>query len=243
MARASTDRGGSSAKTIPDQSSKHRWIGLALCALLCAPVAMVSPAAWSGIDRAAAESAGIDFSAVVARVKPAVVGVRAIVTLPMDERPASLPLSPKGLGLPKEKKPGELPQHPHAATSQGSGFFVSADGYIVTTNHVIENSHHIEITTDDDKTYPARIAGRDPKTDLALLKVDTGNAFPFVGFAHHAPQAGEAVIAIGYPFGLGGTVTAGIVSARARDIKMGAYNDFLQIDAPVNRGNSGGPSF
>ncbi|MBV8839250.1 MAG: PDZ domain-containing protein, partial [Alphaproteobacteria bacterium] len=87
------------------------------------------------------------------------------------------------------------------------------------------------------------IAGRDPKTDIALLKVDAGAAFPFVRFTQQAPKVGEWVIAIGYPFGLSGTVTAGIVSARARDIKMGAYNDFLQIDAPVNRGNSGGPTF
>lgn len=242
MAATGVDR--ASAEIISDQPGPARWVGVVVGALLFAggaPMPLL-PLADLGIRTAAAEAAGNDFADVVARVKPAVVGVRAIVTLPMDEQPASLPLSPKGFGLPKEKKPGELP-HPRAATSQGSGFFVSADGYIVTTNHVIENSHHIEITTDDDKTYPARIAGRDPKTDLALLKVDTGNAFPFVGFAHHAPQVGESVIAIGYPFGLGGTVTAGIVSARARDIKMGAYNEFLQIDAPVNRGNSGGPSF
>jgi serine protease Do len=128
-------------------------------------------------------------------------------------------------------------------TSQGSGFFISSDGYVVTTNHLVEGGQKIEITTDGDKKYPARLIGRDAKTDLALLKVDGEGDFPSVPLASKAPRIGEWVIAVGNPFGLGGTVTVGVVSARARDIKMGTFNDFLQIDAPVNQGNSGGPTF
>ena len=127
--------------------------------------------------------------------------------------------------------------------SQGSGFFISADGYVVTNNHVVENAVTVTLTTDDGKTLDAKIIGRDPKTDLALLKTDQGGNFPFVPLANSAPRVGDWVVAVGNPFGLGGTVTAGIVSARGRDIGSGPYDDYLQIDAPVNRGNSGGPTF
>ncbi len=99
------------------------------------------------------------------------------------------------------------------------------------------------ITTSDGKTIPAKVIGTDPKTDLALLKVKEGSDYPYVSFAPKAPRVGDWVIAVGNPFGLGGTVTAGIVSARGRDIGAGPYDDFLQIDAPVNHGNSGGPTF
>jgi serine protease Do len=127
--------------------------------------------------------------------------------------------------------------------SQGSGFFISADGYVVTNNHVVENAVTVTLTTDDGKTLDAKIIGRDPKTDLALLKTDQGGNFPFVPLADAAPRVGDWVVAVGNPFGLGGTVTAGIVSARGRDIGSGPYDDYIQIDAPVNRGNSGGPTF
>jgi serine protease Do len=127
--------------------------------------------------------------------------------------------------------------------SQGSGFFISGDGYIVTNNHVVDSAEEVDIVTDKGKTYTAKVIGTDPKTDLALLKVDAGNDFPYVELAKDAPRVGEWVIAVGNPFGLGGSVTAGIVSARGRDIGSGPYDDFLQIDAPVNRGNSGGPTF
>ena len=129
------------------------------------------------------------------------------------------------------------------AMAQGSGFFISADGYIVTNNHVVDHAKDVTITTTDGKTIPARVIGTDPKTDLALLKVTEGGDYPFVSFASQAPRVGDWVIAVGNPFGLGGTVTAGIVSARGRDIGSGPYDDFLQIDAPVNHGNSGGPTF
>ena len=127
--------------------------------------------------------------------------------------------------------------------AQGSGFFISADGYIVTNNHVVDHATEVTVTTNEGKTLDAKVIGTDPKTDLALLKVKGDSDFPFVGFASQAPRVGDWVIAVGNPFGLGGTVTAGIVSARGRDIGSGPYDDFLQIDAPVNHGNSGGPTF
>ena len=131
----------------------------------------------------------------------------------------------------------------HIMTAQGSGFFITADGYAVTNNHVVDKAKAVEITTDDGKTYDAKVIGTDPRTDLALIKVDGRSDFPFVKLAEAAPQIGDWVVAVGNPFGLGGTVTAGIVSARGRDIGSGPYDDFIQIDAPVNKGNSGGPTF
>jgi serine protease Do len=125
----------------------------------------------------------------------------------------------------------------------GSGFFISADGYAVTNNHVVDHAAEVKIRTDDGKTYKAKVVGTDPKTDLAVIKVEGGSDFPFVKMAKQAPKIGEWVLAMGNPFGLGGTVTAGIVSAENRDIGSGPYDDYIQIDAPVNRGNSGGPTF
>jgi serine protease Do len=127
--------------------------------------------------------------------------------------------------------------------AQGSGFFISEDGYVVTNNHVVENAKSVELATNDGKTLTARVIGTDPRTDLALLKVDGKDKYPYVKFAAASPRVGDWVVAIGNPFGLGGSVTAGIVSARGRDIGAGPYDDFLQIDAAVNRGNSGGPTF
>ncbi len=131
----------------------------------------------------------------------------------------------------------------HLSMAQGSGFFISADGYIVTNNHVVDHATEVTVTTSDGKTLAAKVIGTDAKTDLALLKVKDAGTYPFVNFASQSPRVGDWVIAVGNPFGLGGTVTAGIVSARGRDIGSGPYDDFLQIDAPVNHGNSGGPTF
>ena len=128
-------------------------------------------------------------------------------------------------------------------TGQGSGFFITADGYAVTNNHVVDKAKTVEIMTDDGKTYSAKVIGTDPRTDIALIKVDGRSDFPFVKLAEQSPRIGDWVVAVGNPFGLGGTVTAGIVSARGRDIGAGPYDDFIQIDASVNKGNSGGPTF
>jgi serine protease Do len=128
--------------------------------------------------------------------------------------------------------------------SLGSGFIIDATGYIVTNNHVIDEATDIEVTTTDGKEYPAKLIGTDPKTDLALLKINTKQPLPFVTFGDSDKQrVGDWVMAVGNPFGLGGSVTAGIISARGRDIHEGPFDDFLQIDAAINQGNSGGPTF
>ncbi len=132
---------------------------------------------------------------------------------------------------------------PHTTLAQGSGFIISPDGYVVTNDHVVDTATEVTVTMDDGTTYEAKVVGTDKKTDLALLKIEHGSNFPFVEFSKTTPRVGDWVIAVGNPFGLGGTVTAGIVSARGRDIGSGPYDDYLQIDAPVNRGNSGGPTF
>ncbi len=136
---------------------------------------------------------------------------------------------------------------PHRAPrvqGMGSGFFVDAEGHVVTNNHVVAQAERIEVVLRDGITLEASLVGRDPKTDLALLKVRSDKAFPFVSFGDSSEaRVGDWVIALGSPFGLGHTATTGIVSARGRDIGAGPYDDFLQIDAAINKGNSGGPAF
>jgi serine protease Do len=133
---------------------------------------------------------------------------------------------------------------PHEVTSLGSGFIIDPAGYIVTNNHVIEGAEEITVRLQNNTEYKAKLVGHDPKTDLALLKVDAPAPLPAVEWGDSdKARIGDWVLAIGNPFGLGGTVTAGIVSARQRDINAGPYDDFIQTDAPINRGNSGGPMF
>jgi serine protease Do len=139
---------------------------------------------------------------------------------------------------------GQRQLRPRNATSLGSGFIIDPDGYIVTNNHVIEGASEITVTLNDDTELPAKLVGTDPKTDLALLKVETERRLPAVAWGDSdTARVGDWVMAVGNPFGLGGTVTAGIVSARGRDIQEGPFDDFIQIDAAINRGNSGGPTF
>jgi serine protease Do len=192
----------------------------------------------------------VGFADIVEKVKPAVISVRVKMrTEAQSSSDDELPF-PKGspmekffkrFGMPEGGR-GGLPRGRQFGQAQGSGFFISADGYAVTNNHVVEKATNVEISTDDGKTHSAKVIGTDPRTDLALIKVD-GSNFPYVKLAEDAPRIGDWVLAVGNPFGLGGTVTAGIVSARGRDIGAGPYDDFLQIDAPVNKGNSGGPTF
>jgi len=146
----------------------------------------------------------------------------------------------------KNGMPNNMPnkqQRPHNAMGQGSGFIISADGYAVTNNHVVQNADEVSVKMNDGTEHKAKVIGTDPKTDLALIKIDSDKPFAFVKFAAKEPRVGDVVIAVGNPFGLGGTVTSGIISARGRDIGSGPYDDFLQIDASINRGNSGGPAF
>jgi serine protease Do len=126
----------------------------------------------------------------------------------------------------------------------GSGFIVDPSGIVVTNNHVVAKSSKVEVVLQDDSRYPARVLGRDPRTDIAVLRIKADKSLPYVAFGDSsAAQVGDWVIAVGNPFGLGGSVTTGIISARGRDIHSGQFDDYLQIDAPINRGNSGGPTF
>jgi serine protease Do len=187
----------------------------------------------------------VGFADIVEKVKPAVVSVRVKMRTGPEVSADELPF-PKNSPLEKFFKrfgmPETTPRGRQFGTAQGSGFLISSDGYAVTNNHVVERATNVEVTTDDGKTHSAKVIGTDPRTDLALIKIDGGN-FPYVKLADAPPRIGDWVLAVGNPFGLGGTVTAGIVSARGRDIGAGPYDDFLQIDAPVNKGNSGGPTF
>ena len=205
------------------------------------------------------------FADIVAKVKPAVISVR--VKIPASAEPAMMQQQgdddqdaiPSVPGSPMDKffqqfgdqfghqgrqgQRGHSPQSHQTITGEGSGFFITADGYAVTNNHVVDHAKSVQVTADDGAIYTAKVVGTDQKTDLALIKVDGKSDFPFVKFAERAPAVGDWVVAVGNPFGLGGTVTAGIVSARGRDIGAGPYDDYVQIDAPINKGNSGGPAF
>jgi serine protease Do len=142
--------------------------------------------------------------------------------------------------LPKEFK--KMPQQERPTQAQGSGFVISADGYVVTNNHVIDGASKIQVSFDDQEKLDAEMVGTDPRTDIALIKIKSTKIFPAVKFAEKPARVGDWALAVGNPFGLGGTVTAGIVSALGRDIGSGPY-DYIQIDAAVNKGNSGGPTF
>jgi serine protease Do len=185
------------------------------------------------------------FADIVDRIKPAVISVR---TEPDVVRPGKAAAPAPGDNPLDEFFRRFLPDDDSVAprgqiARQGSGFFVSPDGYAVTNNHVVDGAKTVEVTADSGKVYTARVIGTDERTDIALIKVDGHSDFPTAKFAERIPRVGDWVLAVGNPFGLGGTVTAGIVSARGRDIGAGPYDDFIQIDAPVNQGNSGGPTF
>jgi serine protease Do len=201
----------------------------------------------------------IGFADIVERVKPSVISVKINIadksskddSANKDDDTPFQPGSPmerffRRFGGPDGLPPG-LRGNPRGgrgpATGQGSGFFISAEGYAVTNNHVVDGADKVEVTLDDGKSYTAKVIGADPRTDLALIKVDGRTDFPFAKLSDSKPRIGDWVLAVGNPFGLGGTVTAGIVSASGRDIGNGPYDDFIQIDAPVNKGNSGGPAF
>jgi serine protease Do len=199
----------------------------------------------------------IGFADIVERVKPSVISVKVNINEKVSAKDDNSDDSPFQPGSPMERffrrfgGPDGLPPGMRggprggrgAVTGQGSGFFISADGYAVTNNHVVDGADKVEVTTDDGKTFKAKVIGTDARTDLALIKVEGGSDFPFTKLSDGKPRIGDWVLAVGNPFGLGGTVTAGIVSASGRDIGNGPYDDFIQIDAPVNKGNSGGPAF
>ena len=241
--------------------SAHRLILMASAASVAVAVVVGGPSGNAVLNSlVAAASAATDthaptgFADVVAKVKPAVISVKVKIeqtaqTMSMqeDDQGDAIPLPP---GFEKNFRqfgfgdmPKGMPQGKQMITGEGSGFFISADGYAVTNNHVVDHAKTVQVTTDDGAVYDAKVIGTDAKTDLALIKVDVNKNFAYVQFAQNDPQIGDWVVAVGNPFGLGGTVTAGIISARGRDIGSGPYDEYIQIDAPINKGNSGGPAF
>ena len=264
----STPNAGNSPPSESKILTPRRLTLLASAAALAAAVVIAGPGGYlpmsfaastppaQSAEAAIAHPAG--FADLVAKVKPAVISVRVkfdeaagAADLTADRGEQVIPFAP---GSPMEKffqqfGFGDTPQNSRPrhdiVIGEGSGFFISPDGYAVTNNHVVDNAKSVQVTTDDGAAYSAQVVGTDPKTDLALIKVEAKDAKPFayVKFAEHAPRVGDWVLAVGNPFGLGGTVTAGIVSAGDRDIGGNSYGDYLQIDAPINKGNSGGPAF
>jgi serine protease Do len=206
---------------------------------------------------AAARPAPDSFADLAARLLPSVVNISTTQTVKLErgrehggpEIPQFPPGSPfeeffKDFfehGVPKGGRPEAQPRK---GTSLGSGFIIDTAGYVVTNNHVIADADEITVILHDDTNLKAELVGRDTKTDIALLKVKTDKPLPAANWGDsEAARVGDWVLAIGNPFGLGGSVTAGILSARQRDINSGPYDDFLQTDASINRGNSGGPMF
>src|SRR5262245_12000756 len=246
--------------------SKRRVVLLASVAAVGAGVLLAGPTyppvALSGTSALAIEAAQpqAGFADLIEKVKPAVISVRVKIEQAADQTDGSgnsrmeqfgdsegLQRFFRQFGMPDmQNAPNFRMQQPRGrqmVTGQGSGFFISADGYAVTNFHVVDHAKTVEVQTDDGKTYTAKVVGADQKTDLALIKIDGDKKFAFVEFSDKQPRVGDWVVAVGNPFGLAGTATAGIISARGRDIGAGPYDDFLQIDAPINKGNSGGPAF
>src|SRR5438477_2517457 len=183
------------------------------------------------------------------KLSPAVVSIATTqkvaggVQLQMPDLPPDVPFRDMFEDFFKRQRPGGRPE-PRTVNSQGSGFVIDASGIIVTNNHVIEQSDDITVVFTDGTKLKAELVGRDPKTDIAVLRVKPQKPLPSVSFGDSDKiRVGDWVLAIGNPFGLGGSVSLGIVSARNRDINAGPYDDFLQTDAAINKGNSGGPLF
>jgi len=214
--------------------SLSRIVRTGLLAVLLGSTALVGISTAAPVNAPSSNATAVshvpDFADLVARVKPAVVSV----TTKMTAKPASDDGTPMQPG----RRPGRTSE------SRGSGFIVSADGFVVTNNHVVADAQSVSVTLDDGRELTAKVIGRDPRSDIAVLKIESKAELPYLALAETvAARPGEWVLALGNPFGLGGTVTAGIVSARGRNIGAGPYDDFIQVDAPINHGNAGGPLF
>ena len=239
-------------------TSRSRWAAtIGLCLTLALPMSAAIPT-----DVAVARGAPDSFADLSAKLLPAVVNVSSTQSMQAKgnaqggpQSGPEIPMFPPGspfeqffkdfLNRGRPGQRGEAPTQPqHKAQSLGSGFIIDATGFVVTNNHVIDGADEISVILQDNTTLKAELVGRDETGDIALLKVKTDKPLPTVEFGDsNAMRVGDWVLAIGNPFGLGGTVTAGIVSARSRDIRQGPYDDFIQTDAAINRGNSGGPLF
>ena len=230
---------------------RRSLVAAAVSAAIIGAVAISEP--WSPAIAAPEPGAAMTtmqdgFADLVSGVRPAVVNVQVTRAV----RPAGhsrMRWGAPGMELPdifghfRSMPEFAIPGRP-GAEGVGSGFIIDASGLVVTSNHVVKGADSVTVTLQDGRPLDARVVGADPKTDLALLEVDAGEALPVVEFGDSdRTRVGDWVVAVGNPFGLGGTVTAGIVSGRGRDIGSGPYDDYLQIDAPINRGSSGGPLF
>lgn len=255
------------AALAPSKVARHLMLAAATMGLVGYGASQLTIPAYAEVTAGATVEtpfgrAPVSFADLVDRVKPSVVSVSVKGGgepkvaerdgqpgergFPMPDLPENHPLYDFFKNLPKDfGGGGNNSPSPRPAQAQGSGFVISADGYVITNNHVIDGASKIEVSFDEDSKFEATLVGTDQRTDIALLKIKTtkeSKPFPFVKLSTKAARVGDWAIAVGNPFGLGGTVTAGIVSALARDIGSGPY-DYLQIDAAVNRGNSGGPTF
>ena len=243
-----TTKSGFSRKTV---------YGLVTAGLLTASVFTSALVALPPVQMARADVAGLDptrsLNPLVEKVMPAVVSVEVKIS---DKAVADSGDGADNGQMPPDLKnffdqfPGfkfRAPQGPQGpqggGRALGSGFVLTADGYAVTNNHVVQDATSVKLTFQNGDSYDAKVIGTDQKTDLALLKINSDKTFPHVDWAKNEAKVGDTVMAVGNPFGLGGTVTRGIISARGRDIGNGPYDDFLQIDASINKGNSGGPTF
>ena len=233
---AHRNRSRAAARAVAEDATAHArlWLRLVIGAALTMLALL-----WA--QQAFARSAPESFADLVDQVLPAVVNVSSTQKVPQNQQQQDLDEMFRDF---LDRREGEPDQKPRGGTSLGSGFIIDPAGYIVTNNHVIEDAEEIMVLTHDNEELKATIVGRDEKTDLALLKVEAKHPLPAVNWGDsEVLRIGDWVMAIGNPFGLGGSVTAGIVSARQRDINSGPYDDYIQTDASINRGNSGGPMF
>lgn len=240
------------------QSQRHPWRKTALAATLLAGTSLggyaLGHSAWAD-NIAPVNPPGTqiqphalsDFTGLVTQVKPAVVSIATTFQMTPAAFEQEQGDQQQGGQTPfpfNQMVPDGQSQRPRTVEALGSGFVISADGFIVTNNHVVKNAKTVSVTFADGTVLPAKVIGTDPGTDIAVLKVDASHPLPFIQLGNSGDvKPGEWVVAMGNPFGLGGTVTAGIVSAVSRDIGSGPYDQFIQVDAPINKGNSGGPLF
>lgn len=239
-------------KPVRPSAHPRNWAGkiVALIFIALATAAPLVNGAMKPAHAAEVDAVGVSaptgFAEIVERVRPAVVGIRVKSGQRTSDAPRARSI-PQGSLLDRFFRQFGIQitpdQGPGSDISVGAGFLISGDGYIVTNEHVVVSGIDIEVTMEDGKIYSGHLIGADAQTDLALIKISAAADLPYVRLAATEPRIGEWVLPIGNPFGFGGSVSAGIVSARGRDIGEEPYSDFIQIDAPVNKGNSGGPTF
>ena len=243
-----------SQPSVTPRSSQHTgvadravWTRGALAAALAVSLAGGAALAEVGSAPASGLAALPGFADVAERVTPAVVNVKVTSESNRALGLSGHPALPENLPMPEYFRrffEERGPMKPYRVQGQGSGFLIDAKGHIVTNNHVIDGATQVTVVLNDGSSHEARVVGRDTKTDLALLKIEANRPLPHVELGDSTKaRVGDWVLAVGNPFGLGGSVNAGIISARGRDIQSGPYDDYLQIDAAINRGNSGGPLF